>query len=290
MDLTPEPVDARKGMRRVVVVIPSAFTLGNLFFGFWAIVSAYNGNFMWAAWFIMFAGVLDGLDGRVARASNTGSRFGAELDSLVDVSSFGMAPALIVYFLELGTSGRFAWVICFFYVMATALRLARFNVIAAQGGRHSNWFTGLPSPAAGMTLAVYFPFSQTEWYRSYLVHLNMQHQGLVFLIVLLSILMVSNVKYPRFPAAGFRSPSQWIGTSLYLIILAGGIFIPEYFLFPVGMTYVAYGVLRAVVQNLTDRGDGHHDDGHNDDGTPSMTLLTQSQRERRSVRRQGNTE
>jgi len=91
MDLTPVPVDERKGMRRVVVVIPSAFTLGNLFFGFWAIVSAYNGNYMWAAWFIMFAGVLDGLDGRVARASNTGSRFGAELDSLVDVSSFGMA-------------------------------------------------------------------------------------------------------------------------------------------------------------------------------------------------------
>ena len=285
MDLTPEPVDERKGMRRVVVVVPSAFTLGNLFFGFWAIVSAYNGNFMWAAWFIMFAGVLDGLDGRVARASNTGSRFGAELDSLVDVSSFGMAPALIVYFLELGTSGRFSWVICFVYVMATAVRLARFNVIAAQGGRHSNWFTGLPSPAAGMTLAVYFPFSQTEWYRNSLVQLNMQHQGLVFLIVLLSVLMVSNVKYPRFPAAGFRSPSQWVGTSLYLIILAGGIFIPEYFLFPVGLTYVAYGVLRAVILNLTDRSDGHHDDR-----AASMTLLTQAQRDRRSARRQGNTE
>ena len=156
---------------------------------------------------------------------------------------------------------------------------------AAQGGRHSNWFTGLPSPAAGMTLAVYFPFSQTEWYRNSLVQLNMQHQGLVFLIVLLSVLMVSNVKYPRFPAAGFRSPSQWVGTSLYLIILAGGIFIPEYFLFPVGLTYVAYGVLRAVILNLTDRSDGHHDDG-----AASMTLLTQAQRDRRAVRRQGNTE
>ncbi len=284
MDVTPEPVDERKGMRRVVVVIPSAFTLGNLFFGFWAIVSAYNGNYLWAAWFIMFAGVLDGLDGRVARASNTGSRFGAELDSLVDVSSFGMAPALIVYFLELGTSGRFSWVICFVYVMATAVRLARFNVIAAQGGRHSNWFTGLPSPAAGMTLAVYFPFSQTEWYRSHLVQLNMQHQGLVFLIVLLSVLMVSNVKYPRFPAAGFRSVSQWIGTSLYLIILAGGIRFPEYFLFPVGLTYVAYGVLRAAVLNLTDRGETHSNGG------ASMTLLSQAQRERRAIRRPGSTE
>lgn len=282
MDLNPEPVDERKGMRRVVVVIPSAFTLGNLFFGFWAIVSAYNGNYRWAAWFIMFAGVLDGLDGRVARASNTGSRFGAELDSLVDVTSFGMAPALIVYFLELGTVGRFAWVICFGYVMATAVRLARFNVIAAQGGRHSNWFTGLPSPAAGMTLAVYFPFSQTEWYRSYLAQLNLQHQGLVFLIVLLAVLMVSNVKYPRFPTAGFRSIPQLIGLSLYLIILAGGIFIPEYFLFPVGLTYVAYGVLRAVIHNLTDRNDDHHDGA-----TASMTLLPH---DRRAARRQGSPE
>ena len=72
-------------MRQVVVVMPSAFTLGNLFFGFWAIVSAFNGNFRWAGWFIVFAGILDMLDGRVARLSNTGTRFGAELDSLVDV-------------------------------------------------------------------------------------------------------------------------------------------------------------------------------------------------------------
>ena len=276
--MTPGPVDERKGMRRVVVVIPSAFTLGNLFFGFWAIVSAYNGNYMWAAWFVMFAGILDGLDGRVARASNTGSRFGAELDSLVDISSFGMAPALIVYFLELSTVGRFTWVICFVYVMATAVRLARFNVIAAQGGRHSNWFTGLPSPAAGGILAVYFPFSQTEWYRTYLAQLNMQHQGVVVLIVVLALLMVSNVKYPRFPAAGFRTKAQVMGLTLYLIMLAGGIFIPEYFLFPVGLTYAAYGVLRAVVHNLTDRNDDHHEGG------PPMTLVTP---DRRSVRRQG---
>ena len=81
----------RPSMRQVVVVMPSAFTLGNLFFGFWAIVSAFNGNFRWAGWFIVFSGILDMLDGRVARLSNTGSRFGAELDSLVDAISFGVA-------------------------------------------------------------------------------------------------------------------------------------------------------------------------------------------------------
>ncbi len=142
-------------MRQVVVVMPSAFTLGNLFFGIWAIVSAYNGNFRWAGWFIVFAGILDMLDGRIARLSKTGTRFGAELDSLVDVVSFGVAPALIMYFLEFSDAGQFAWVICCIYVVAVAIRLARFNVMAA--GKPSGWFTGLPSPAAGMTLAMLLP-------------------------------------------------------------------------------------------------------------------------------------
>ena len=107
-------------MRQVVVVMPSAFTLGNLFFGFWAIVSASNGNFRWAGWFIVFAGILDMLDGRMARLSNTSSRFGEELDSLVDVVSFGVAPALIMYFLEFNAAGKFAWVLCYIYVVAAA--------------------------------------------------------------------------------------------------------------------------------------------------------------------------
>src|SRR5919205_2175129 len=110
MAVTPVRENERqRRMRRVVVVMPSAFTLGNLFFGFWSIVYAFNGNFRWAGWFIVFAGVLDMLDGRVARLSNTGSRFGAELDSLVDVISFGVAPALLMYFLDFSNAGRFAW-------------------------------------------------------------------------------------------------------------------------------------------------------------------------------------
>ena len=253
-------------MRRVVVVVPSAFTLGNLFFGFWSIVSAYNGNYVWAGWFIVFAGILDTLDGRVARASNTGSRFGAELDSLVDVISFGVAPALLMYFLEFSTAGRFAWIICFLYVVAAAVRLARFNVIAQQGGKSSAWFTGLPSPSAGMTLAVYYAFSQTEWYGRSLSYLDLQHQGLVFLVILSAVLMVSNVKYPRWPAAGFGSPARLRGSAIYLIVLIGAITVPDIFLFPLGLTYMAFGLVRAVAVGLA-RGD---DDaaGHLDDAAP----------------------
>jgi CDP-diacylglycerol--serine O-phosphatidyltransferase len=239
-------------MRQVVVVVPSAFTLGNLFFGFWAIVSAFNGNFRWAGWFIVFAGILDMLDGRVARLSGTGSRFGAELDSLVDVISFGVAPALLMYFLDFSNAGRFAWVLCYIYVVAVALRLARFNVLSA-GKPSSGWFTGMPSPAAGMTLAVYYPFSQTEWYRASLAYLDLQHEGLVVLMLVLAVLMVSNVKYPKFPPIGLRSARGIFGLAVHLIILLGGIFAPEYFLFPLGLFYMAYGILRATVLSLLER-------------------------------------
>jgi len=239
-------------MRQVVVVMPSAFTLGNLFFGFWAIVSAFNGNFRWAGWFIVFAGILDMLDGRVARLSGTGTRFGAELDSLVDVISFGVAPALLMYFLDFSNAGRFAWMLCYIYVVAVALRLARFNVLSA-GKPSSGWFTGLPSPAAGMTLAVYYPFSQTNWYRASLAYMDLQHEGLVVLMLLLAVLMVSNVKYPKFPPIGVRSRKGIFGLVVHLIILLGGLFAPEYFLFPLGLFYVALGIVRATVLGLMER-------------------------------------
>jgi CDP-diacylglycerol--serine O-phosphatidyltransferase len=242
----------RPSIRQVVVVMPSAFTLGNLFFGFWAIVSAFNGNFRWAGWFIMFAGILDMLDGRVARLSGTGTRFGAELDSLVDVISFGVAPALLMYFLDFSNAGRFAWILCYIYVVAVALRLARFNVLSA-GKPSTGWFTGMPSPAAGMTLAAYYPFSQTNWYRASLAYLDLQHEGLVVLMLLLAVLMLSNVKYPKFPPIGIRSARGIFGLVVHLVILLGGLLAPEYFLFPLGLFYMTFGLARATVLGLMER-------------------------------------
>jgi CDP-diacylglycerol---serine O-phosphatidyltransferase len=242
----------RPSMRHVVVVMPSAFTLGNLFFGFWSIVSAFNGNFRWAGWFIVFAGILDMLDGRVARLSGTGTRFGAELDSLVDLISFGVAPALLMYFLDFSNAGRFAWILCYIYVVAVALRLARFNVLSA-GKPSTGWFTGMPSPSAGMTLAVYYPFSQTNWYRASLAYLDLQHEGLVVLMLLLAVLMVSNVKYPKFPPIGVRSARGIFGLVVHLMILVGGILAPEYFLFPLGLFYMLLGLVRATVLGWMER-------------------------------------
>jgi CDP-diacylglycerol---serine O-phosphatidyltransferase len=255
MGLTPRPRRiSRPNMRRVVIVMPSAFTLGNLFFGFWAIVSAFNGNYRWAGWFIVFAGILDMLDGRVARLSNTGTKFGAELDSLVDVISFGVAPALLMYFLEFANAGRFAWILCYFYVVAVALRLARYNVQSVDKPA-TGWFTGMPSPSAGMMLAVYYPFSQTEWYRASVAYLDLQQQGLVVLMLLLAVLMVSNVKYPKLPPIGLRSARGLFGLSVHVAILLGGLLAPEYFLFPLGLTYLVFGVGRALLLGMVERRD-----------------------------------
>ena len=230
-------------IRRVVIVVPSLFTLFNLFFGIWSMVLATRGEFYRAGWYIVFAGILDTLDGRVARLSGTGTRFGAELDSLVDIVSFGVAPAFLLYQIEFSSGGPAAWIFCYFYVMAAAIRLARFNV--TQAGRAKAYFIGLPSPAAGITLATYYPFTQTELYAS--LSGMPWHLLLTFLMIALTILMVSNVHYATLPRAGFRTVRGLLGLTLIVVILVFGIWQHDVFLFPLGILYVSYGVLRAVL-------------------------------------------
>jgi len=230
-------------LRRVVIVVPSLFTLFNLFFGIWAMVLATRGEFYRAGWFIVFAGILDTLDGRVARISGTGTRFGAELDSLVDIVSFGVAPAFLMYQIEFVNGGLAAWIFCYFYVMAAAIRLARFNV--TQAGRAKTYFIGLPSPAAGMTLATYYPFTQTALYTS--LRGLPWHLVLTFLMIGLTILMVSNVHYATLPRAGFRTARGLLGLALIVVILVFGIWKHDVFLFPLGIAYMFYGVGRAIL-------------------------------------------
>jgi len=226
-----------------VIVVPSLFTLFNLFFGIWAMVLATRGEFYRASWFIVFAGILDTLDGRVARISGTGTRFGAELDSLVDIVSFGVAPAFLMYQIEFVNGGPAAWIFCYFYVMAAAIRLARFNV--TQAGRAKTYFIGLPSPAAGMTLATYYPFTQTALYTS--LRALPWHLVLTFLMIGLTILMVSNVHYATLPRAGFRTARGLLGLALIVVILVFGIWKHDVFVFPLGIAYMFYGVGRAIL-------------------------------------------
>ncbi len=239
-------------MRRVVVVVPSLFTLFNLFFGIWSMVLASRGEFYRASWYIVFAGILDTLDGRVARLSNTGTRFGAELDSLVDIVSFGVAPAFLMYELEFAGAGQASWIFCYFYVMAAAIRLARFNI--TQAGRSKSHFVGLPSPAAGMTLATYYPFTLTPFYRL-AVGAWPWHLILTFLMIFLTILMVSNVRYATVPKIGFRSVKGFIGLLVVVSVVVFGVWRHDVFFFPLGIAYMSYGVLRATVLGFLEGGD-----------------------------------
>ena len=132
--------------RKGIYILPNLFTLAALFGGFYSIVMAMNGSFTLAAYGVLFAMLFDSLDGRVARMTNTQSAFGEQMDSLSDMVSFGVAPALIAYIWALKGLGRWGWIAAFVYCSCAALRLARFNV--NTGVVDKRWFQGLPSPAA----------------------------------------------------------------------------------------------------------------------------------------------
>jgi len=147
-----EPLDeAGKPRRRGIYLLPNLFTTGALFAGFFAIVQAMNGHYEPASVAIFVAMVLDGLDGRVARLTNTQSAFGAEYDSLSDMVSFGVAPALVIYSFALQSMGKLGWIAAFVYCAGAALRLARFNTMLAV--QDKRWFLGLPSPSAAALVA-----------------------------------------------------------------------------------------------------------------------------------------
>jgi CDP-diacylglycerol--serine O-phosphatidyltransferase len=146
-DLAPEHDDApARPRRKGIYILPNLFTLAALFGGFYAVVMAMNGQFAQAAYGIFIAAVLDSLDGRVARMTNTQSAFGEQMDSLSDMVSFGAAPALIVYEWALKGLGKLGWIAAFVYCSGAALRLARFNTNIADVDKR--YFQGIPSPAA----------------------------------------------------------------------------------------------------------------------------------------------
>lgn len=239
----------RVPLQRGIIILPSAFTLGNLFFGMYAIVAAGRGDFLWAGWFIVFAGVLDMLDGRVARFTSTGSAFGAELDSLVDAISFGVAPGMILYHLHFA-DGDWGWTVTFVYVTAVVVRLARFNV--EQAGHAKSHFHGLPSPTAGMILATYFPFTQTPFFQEYLALMpwtRIMGVGMV----LLGVLMVSHVPYAVVPRIGLRTARGLLTTGAMLASLFAAMIVPRYFFFPVLVIYTMWGLIRSVLLGLVER-------------------------------------
>jgi len=251
--MTPSAVTThrhRRPIRRAVILLPSGLTIANLFFGIFAIVAASRGDLSRAGLYVVLAGVFDVLDGRVARATNTGTQLGSELDSLIDIVSFGVAPAMIMYFAVLNREG-WDWVFSFAFIACAALRLARFNV--EQAGRAKKYFHGLPSPAAGLTLATYYWFSQTPLYNDTNIANLPWHVMLRFVMAGLGALMVSDASYPAVPTVGFRSLREILGTVVVLGTIAGVFFVPKQFFFPACLAYVLFGLGRTVFLGLIGR-------------------------------------
>jgi len=187
--------------RRGVYLLPNLFTTGALFAGFYAMVAAMRDDFESAAIAIFFAMVFDGLDGRIARLTNTSSKFGAEYDSLSDMVSFGVAPALVMFSWALGDLGKFGWSAAFIYVACAALRLARFNTQIDSSD--SQYFTGLASPSAAAIVA------STVWVCYDLGWVGAQLPIEVSVLVALltatvGFLMIANFPYYSFKDIDFR--------------------------------------------------------------------------------------
>ncbi len=240
----------RRPLRRGIVILPSAFTLGNLFLGIWSIITASRGAYSTAGWMIVGAAIMDLMDGRIARLTATGSAFGEELDSFADAISFGVAPALIAYFAFLQQGGEWAWVLSFLYIVAAVFRLARFNI--EQAGTAKSTFHGLPSPTAGSCLATYYAFTQTPFFDQFLYRVPVTRTA-GWLMLFLGLLMVSNVLYPVVPRFSTRTWGGWFAILLAVVSLVSAFTYPEYFFFPFSIVYITYGLARSVGMGLAER-------------------------------------
>ena len=230
--------DGKQIRRRGIYLLPNVLTLGALFAGFYAIIAGMSGNFNEAGWAIMIAAIFDGLDGRIARLTNTQSAFGAQFDSLSDMVSFGIAPSLIMFSWAFAPLGRLGWAASFIYVSCAALRLARFNV--QLGTVDKRFFLGLQSPlAAGLVTFV-------PWVgHKYGVEISSLVAYLAALLtVFAGMLMISNYKYFSFKELHFKGTVPYmvfIFTVVLLVVIAQN---PHEVLLSMCVIYAASGPIR----------------------------------------------
>ncbi|PAF46922.1 CDP-diacylglycerol--serine O-phosphatidyltransferase [Helicobacter sp. 12S02634-8] len=216
--------------------LPNLFTAGSIFLGVMSIMLSSNAMFEGSCWLIVASMVLDGLDGRVARITRTTSKFGVEFDSLADVVSFGVAPAMLLYFYIGGEYGRYGIIVSALFVIFGAIRLARFNIATSES--EPNSFIGLPIPSAAVLIVLWvlvdvkygiFGVEYGYW--------------ILVAAFVLSVLMVSNIRYPSFKKIKWN-----LKTFIVLLIFLAIAFVKPREVFSICMTlYVVYGILRWVV-------------------------------------------
>ena len=220
-------------LKKGIYILPSLFTTGNVFCGFYALIAAMNEQFFLSAVAIGLAIIFDILDGRVARLTKTTSSFGSEYDSLADVISFGMAPALLAYSWVLQPFGRLGWMAAFLFLLCGALRLARFNV--TKPNPDADQFIGLAIPAAAAMIAsIILAFED-------LFATRLNPMIMVGVVYLLAFLMVSNIRYPAFKKFAFKKRvtfTRFVFIVLFVYVVAT---IPKIAFFTLSLVYVLSG-------------------------------------------------
>ena len=241
--------------KRGIYLLPSMFTVGNLFCGYASIVYAMRADYSTSAVFIGVATVLDVLDGRIARLAGATSEFGGEFDSLADVISFGVAPAVLVFAWGLDPLGRLGWVVGFLYVTATALRLARFNV--QTNNPDKRYFVGMPSPAAAGVLAATV-FAWPEGFGA-------ASRAIVALPVVLvpALMMVSHVRFRSFGALILQPRRSYVGLLQFAFLIAAIAVQPQIVLFVMAYSYLVSGPVGFVMTRIrpptNQRGEPNHE-------------------------------
>ena len=232
--------------RRGIYLLPNMITTAGLFAGFYAIVAAMNGRFEAAAVAIFVAMIMDGIDGRVARLTNTQSEFGVQYDSLADMVSFGLAPALVMYEWSLKSMvsvgwAKLGWLAAFIFTAGAALRLARFN--AQVETAEKNYFRGLPSPSAAGALA------GMVWVGT---DLGINGEELVYgafvLTVAMGLLMVSNIRYYSFKEFHFKNRVSFVAMLVVVLVYAFASIDPPKVLFAGFLIYAVSGVVYTLVE------------------------------------------
>lgn len=226
----------RDGLKQGIRILPNLLTTANMFCGFFAIIQVLNENFILASWVLFLGGIFDFLDGRVARLTRTESEFGLEYDSLSDLTSFCLAPALLMYHWTLHEFGHLGWAVAFLFFACGALRLARFNVQAATVEKKH--FQGLPTPPAAACPVSYV-----------ILHHHLFGEGvtksylILFLMTIVALLMVSNISYRSLKVIDMRSKANFF----FLVIVIGTVVViaaaPQVMLFVVAIAYASSGVL-----------------------------------------------
>ncbi|MBI5849026.1 MAG: CDP-diacylglycerol--serine O-phosphatidyltransferase [Nitrospirae bacterium] len=225
-----------KQPKKGVYLLPNTLTLCGMFCGFYAIMSAINDNFLYAAWAILLANIFDGLDGWIARMTNTTTRFGVELDSLSDLVAFGVAPSVMMYKWALMSYGRLGWAAAFLFVACGALRLARFNVQTGNPG--SKAFKGMPIPGAASILSSVIIFYYVHW-----DGIPGKHVIYLLLTIFLALLMVSTLRYHGIKEVDFKEKKPFWMLIVFVMILFVMLIHPSTAIFVFAMVYLFWGII-----------------------------------------------